>query len=66
MSLTPEHFCHQKVLERESKLVKSGKRCAAECAGRFEPMSANTGFFATPTRALPCGLGSGQVIDFRW
>src|SRR5215831_12623451 len=41
-------------------------RCAAECAVRFEPMCANTGFFATSTRVLPCGLGCGQVLDFRW
>src|SRR5215471_20026451 len=32
---------------------------AAECAVRFEPLCANTGFFATSTRVLPCGLGGG-------
>ena len=30
-------------------------RCAAECAVRFEPMCANTGFFATSTKCFRAG-----------
>jgi hypothetical protein len=39
--------------------------CAAKCAVRFEPVCANTGFFATLNSVLPCWLGCGQVVDFR-
>jgi hypothetical protein len=30
-------------------------RCAVECAVRFEPMRANTGFFATSTKCFRAG-----------
>jgi len=49
-----------------SSALHEFRSCAAECAVRFEPVCANMGFFATSTRVLPCGLGCGQVIDFRW
>ena len=31
------------------------QRCAAECAVRFEPVCANTGFFATSTKCFRAG-----------
>ncbi len=31
------------------------KRCAAECVVRFEPMRANTGFFATSIKCFRAG-----------
>jgi len=31
------------------------ERCAAECAVRFEPVCANTGFFATSTKCFRAG-----------
>jgi len=52
-------------MQNRKSVVKVRKWCAAECAVRFEPIRANTGFFATSTRVLPCGLGCGQVVDFR-
>ena len=35
-------------------------RCAAECAVRFEPVCANTGFFATSTKCFRAGLAVGK------
>ena len=35
-------------------------RCAAECAVRFEPLCANTGFFDTLTMCFRAGLVVGK------
>jgi hypothetical protein len=42
------------IREREAGITR--KRCAAECAVRFEPMRANTGFFATSTKCFRDGI----------
>jgi hypothetical protein len=38
------------------------KRCAAECAVRFEPVCANIGFFATSTKCFRAGLALGKWL----
>ena len=49
--------------ENLERFLVQPTRCAAECAVRFEPMRANTGFFATSTKCFRAGLAVGKVID---